>query len=341
MYNRSMKKGRQKRGFTLIEVALFLAISSAMFAAVMYGISSSVARRRYNDSVNGIVEEIKNAYSATINVENYRQKTELTSFFCSISSAFSNIGELTPNSSTIISTKNRTDNNPGRTRCAYYGQVITFGETNDSRIRRYDLIGLALEDNIEPEGDDDVITSIYKNAKANIITIRNTDSTMATCNAALAGTSSSFLPGWDARIENKNDRNLYHGAIMIARSPISGTIHTYFYNYYGDVAEPGGDGSLQDNPEAANGAFAVQQWLNQNTGIRNCSGFYQPSGYFVAKAINEHKMAKYTNLEICVGSDDLYAVGNQRRAIRIHGDGSTEASVELLSESESAAACKK
>jgi len=341
VYNISMEKGRQKRGFTLIEVALFLAISGAMFAAVMYGISSSVARRRYNDSVNDIVEEIRNAYSATINVENYRQKTELASFFCSISSAFNNAGKAVPNSSTVTTTNNITDNNPGRTRCAYYGQVITFGETNDSKIHRYDLIGIALEENIEPEDKDDVIESIYRNAKADIVTIKNTDNTAVSCSASLAGTSSSFLPSWDARIENKNDRNLYHGAIMIARSPISGTIHTYFYNYYGDVAEPDGDGSLQDNPEIANGTFAVQDWLSNNTNVQNCDGFYQPNGYFVARAIREHRMARFTNLEICVGSEDLYAVGNQRRAIRIHGDGSTEASVELLSESESAAACKK
>ena len=335
VYNKDMKKGRLKRGFTLIEVALFLAISTAMFAAVMYGISTSVARRRYNDSVNGIVEEIKNAYSAAINAENYRQKTEDSSFFCSISSAFSG-SSLIVNSATN-STKVKTDNNPGRSRCAYYGQVLTFGETTDSKIHRYDLIGLALEDNIEPEGNDNVLYALLNNAKANIVTMKNFGVSTTTCSASAAGNNYEFLPSWDARIENKNDRGLYHGAIMIARSPVSGTIHTYYFSDKKGATDA--DGSIKDNQSTLNGTFAVQNWLS-TTGTKSCTGFYRSDDYFVIKAIKENKMVKNGYVEFCIGSEDLYAVGNKRRAIRVHGDGSTEAAVELLSESESANACK-
>ncbi len=337
VYNKDMKKGRLKRGFTLIEVALFLAISTAVLAAIMYGISTTVARRRYNDAVDGIVEEIKNAYSSAINVENYRRKTADSSFFCSVSSAF-NGSSIIVNSSTT-SSKVKTDNNPGRSRCAFYGQVITFGETNDSRVRRYDLIGLALEDNIEPEGNDNVLYALVNNAKANIVTMKNIGSTTTTCSASIAGNNSDFIPGWEARIENKADRGLYHGAIMIARSPISGTIHTYYYSYHKGAIDS--DGSIKDNPSnmpAFNEAYTVQDWL-KTTGTKNCSGFYKSDDYFVMKAMKEGRMVKNGYLEFCVGSDDLYAVGNKRRAIRIHGDGSTEAAVELLSESESVRAC--
>ena len=334
-YNKDMKKGRRNKGFTLIEVALFLAISAAMFASVMYGISTSVARRRYNDSVNGIVEELKNAYSSAINVENYRRNTEDSSFFCSITSAFKSNGELMINSSTN-DPKVKTDNNPGRSRCAFYGQVLTFGETNDSKIHRYDLIGLALEENIEPDDSDDVIASLRDDAKVNIVTLKNYGSSTSSCSVKAAGNNSSFLPSWDARIENKGNRELYHGAIMIARSPVSGTIHTYFYSFNKGAIDP--DGSIKDNPVSSYGAFNVQNWLN-TTSSRACTSFYTSSGYFINKAIREGRMIKNANLEFCIGSDDLYAVGNKRRAIRIHGDGSNEASVELLSESESVTAC--
>ncbi len=325
-----------KKGFTLIEVVLFLAISAAMFAAVMNGVATNVAKRRYKDTVDGVVEEIKNAYSAAINVENYRRNTENSSFFCSISSAFNGHSAI-PNSSTVENAKNKGDNNPGRTRCAFYGQLITFGENNSTKMHRYDIIGLALENDIEPEGDDDVLDAIgttnSKAAKANIITIRNLDTSAKTCSASLAGTTSSYIPGWEGRIERKSDRNLYHGAIMIARSPISGTIHTYFYSDKKGAADL--DGSIKDNDDDF---FAVQKWLS-STGSKKCSGFYDANDYFIQRAIKEKKMVKNRNLEICIGSDDLYSVGNKRRAIRIHGDGSNEGAVELLSESESVAAC--
>lgn len=340
-----------KKGFTLIEVVLFLAISAAIFAAVMTGTSATVGKRRYKDSVDGVVEEIKNAYSAAINVENYRRSTEDSSFFCSITSAFS--GHSVVKNSSTHDSKTKTDNNPGRTRCAYYGQVITFGENNDTKVHRYDLIGLALENNIEPEGDDDVLHAIgsndavintsteetknNKSAKVNIVTMKNLDDSGYNCSASLAGNTYSYTPGWEARIENKNDRNLYKGAIMIVRSPISGTIHTYFYSRRGQSFDYNSNGTtVKDNNDDF---FNVQAWLS-STASGNCGGFYRNTGYFVDRAIREGKMVKNANLEFCIGSEDLYAVGNRRRAIRIHGDGSNEAAVELLTESESAVACR-
>ena len=337
MYNKNMKKGRLKRGFTLIEVVLFLAISSAVFAVIMANTSINVAKRRYHDNVNSIAEEIRNAYSAAINVENYRRKTEDSSFFCSVSSAFEGTSEPKPNSSTIETGKNKTDNNPGRSRCAVYGQLITFGESNDSRINRYDIIGLALENDIEPEGNDDVLSSLRSNAKANIVTMKNHGTSVATCSAGLAGTTSYYVPDWTGRIENKNDRKLYRGAIMIVRSPVSGTIHTYFYSANGSSFDA--DGSVKDNPDYDE-SFFVQKWL-ETTPTGACSGFYRPDDYFVYKAIKENKMVKNANLEVCVGSEDLFSVGNKRRAIRIHGDGSNEAAVEVLSEGESVSVCKE
>lgn len=342
MYNKDMKKGRLKKGFTIIEVALFLAISGALFAMVMSNTAINVARRRYNDTVNDFVEELKNAYSATINVENYRRNTEDSSFFCSISSAFNNSGGLVVNSPTTGTGKTKTDNLPGRSRCAVYGQVVVIrgykGTDNidTTEINRYDLIGLALEKDYDPEGDDDVIASLRDYAKANIVTMKSTNGTY--CSAGLAGTSSRYTPQSTGRLENQRGRGLYNGAIMITRSPISGTIHTYFY-----VADTSGlddNGSFKDTPEAYADAFNVQKWLN-STSPKSCGGFYNNQDYFVRKAILEGKMKKNGNLEVCVGSEDLYAVGNKRRAIRIHGDGSTESAVELLTESESVSICKE
>ena len=370
---KGMKKG--KLGFTIIEVALVLAITGALFAMVMSTTTSRVARRRYFDAVNDIAEEIRNAYSATINVENYRRKTEDSSFFCSISSAF-NGNQLVVNSDTSSSSVS-TDNLPGRSRCAVYGQLIVFGElSNDtdinkqSNIYRYDIIGIAKTDNIEPgdgkkntqynsmgeeETSDDVLDMLASGSNAvgaNVVTIKNRDNSVYLCNASQAGTYSMYSPQWGARIENKNNRRLYRGAIMIARSPLSGTVHTYFYNAGGasnyvtinttDTTVYGVGGiskrSYKDNP-LNDDSFFVQNWINSSP-TKSCAGFGKSDGYFIDKAIREHKMVKNGNLDICIGSDDLYAVGNKRRAIRIHGDGATESAVELLTDKDSALVCK-
>ena len=319
-FTKSVDATKSMRGFTLIEVVLFLAISGAIFAMVMTGVSTSTARRRYNDSVNDLVEQIRNAYASTINVENVRTGTEDSSFFCSISSAYTSTGRLNPSSKYGVGTVN--DNYPGRSRCAIYGQVITFGEQEKTRIYRYDVIGLAEKNDrndYSPTDDDDVLDSL-KEVGANIVTLKNNNSTMTSCSVTTAGTTSSYLPQWDAVVEDTSaDRNLYKGAILIARSPISGTVHTFFYT---------------------NDTFEVQNFLNTYGGDRACSGFYNTNGYFVTEKIISKEWIYDQDLDICVGSEDLFGVANRRRAIRVHADGSTESAVELLSESESATVCK-
>ena len=336
-YNKSMKKGRLKKGFTIIEVILFLAISAAIFAAVMSNTSTTVARRRYNDSVASFVEELRNAYSATINVENYRAKTDDSSYFCSVTSGFLN-GGLTINSPIDKAVTNpNADNYPGRTKCAVYGQVITFGEDSDkgsSDIHRYDLIGVALTENIIPDKTSDEVLYGLQHVGANIVTMTQIPSDVlnpTTCRASLAGTTGTYHPEWTGRIENrktgdKANRDLYHGAILIARSPLSATVHTYFYTAHNDVTK--------DNPSDNSFDFYVQKWLN-NTGTGSCSGFSAYKSKFAAV----NKWRKDQDLDICVGSEDIFATGGKRRAIRIHGDGSTESAVELLSEVDSNLVC--
>ena len=169
MYNKTMKKG-----FTIIEVAIFLAISGAVFASVMGIFSANVARHRYQDSLNDIIETVKNTYASTINVENARIKQEESSYFCSISSAFKGDSLSINSRETDIN-----DNYPGRTRCAIYGQLITFGEQNQSIIHRYDIIGTANTDNINPDGNDDVLSAL-RSVGANIATITQTNSSAKT-----------------------------------------------------------------------------------------------------------------------------------------------------------------
>ena len=83
MYNIGMAL-KDRQGFTIIEVILFLAITGALLAGLLAGSVSSIKRQRYNDSVNDFVEFLRRTYSEVVNVENERTGTIGDSRSCSI-----------------------------------------------------------------------------------------------------------------------------------------------------------------------------------------------------------------------------------------------------------------
>lgn len=58
------------RGFTIIEVILFLAISGMLFAALLLGVGSTISGQRYIDSVRSIKALFEYQYTASINIQN-------------------------------------------------------------------------------------------------------------------------------------------------------------------------------------------------------------------------------------------------------------------------------
>lgn len=59
-----------ERGFTIIEVILFLAITGGLFAALMIGVSVGVTQQRYLDSVRSYKALLQEQYIAAINTRN-------------------------------------------------------------------------------------------------------------------------------------------------------------------------------------------------------------------------------------------------------------------------------
>ena len=85
---------RLRRGFTLIEVSLFLAVSAALFVGVTIGVQTSIKQQRYNDSVQNYTEFLRTVYSNVLSVQH-------------------------------------AGNNKGRSERAIYGKLIVFGEEKD------------------------------------------------------------------------------------------------------------------------------------------------------------------------------------------------------------------
>lgn len=180
-----MKK--HKLGFTLIEVALFLVVTGALFISVTVGVQNSIYLQRFTDSVQSYADFLRTAYSETTNVQG--------------------IGS-------------------GRSEKAIYGKLITFGERYDSNgnevnndnarnvIFSYDIVG-----DVGDVGTGNVLETLANlNASVTIV-----EGNMI----RLAGIAQSYSPKWAAAIENPNNFDLFVGAILVVRHPTSGTVHTF------------------------------------------------------------------------------------------------------------------
>lgn len=64
-----------QRGFTIIEVLLFLSISGLMFVALMAGVSTNINQQRYRDSVSTLSNLFQQQYSEVTNTRNDRNDT--------------------------------------------------------------------------------------------------------------------------------------------------------------------------------------------------------------------------------------------------------------------------
>lgn len=66
---------RQRDGFTIIEVILFLAITGLMVAGLLAGVTIALRQQQYRDAVQSFAHFLKDQYSRVINVENDRGST--------------------------------------------------------------------------------------------------------------------------------------------------------------------------------------------------------------------------------------------------------------------------
>ncbi len=123
-----------KRGFTLVEISLFIALSAALFLVVTLGVQNSIFQQRYNDSVQNFEEFLRTVYSGVTNVQN--------------------------------------DATGGNSQRAIYGKLVTFGEelnlsgdkNDDHAIFVYNVVG-NIDKNI---GTGDTL-SLLKSLNANVL----------------------------------------------------------------------------------------------------------------------------------------------------------------------------
>ena len=203
---------RSRPGFTLIEVAIFLAITGILFLGVTVGVQNSISQQRTNDSVQNFVEFLRGVYSEVSNVQH-------------------------------------TDR--GRSEKAVYGKLITFGERFDlagnqlvdddsesgsNAIFVYTVIG-----NVSNGGTGGGL-DLLRSLNANVIKKSGSGDGAS---IALAGIAERYTPKWAAQIEPacENDSlasctfEPMKGMVLIARHPNSGVINTYYSENLSEVNE--------------------------------------------------------------------------------------------------------
>lgn len=310
----------QKLAFTLVEVAIVISISSLMMIAFIATIGSRISVQRYKDSTINFADFIRSVYSDVINVENVRLGLiESQNDYCTLSGQATTLD----NSNNTSANLNPEESYPGRSGCAIYGKLISFGENDDKTIYVYDVIGRAI-DFMNPLIGGGTAIDELKAVHADILAM--TPSNNNTVSLSTAATFSQYNPQWGAWAEDiKGD--LFHGALMIVRAPTSGAVRTYFLERtlpiqelirnhdYQDIGM--NSGNLQSIVNAVNNRKAdISKYLINGE---------DPKDAFI-----------FQEVDLCVESDDLFTSFSARNNIRIKADGHNSTAVEFIESDKSA-----
>lgn len=186
---------RERKGFTLIEVALFLAITGVLFVGIVIGTGNSLYQQRFTDAVQSYTEFLRGIYSEVSNPQS--------------------VGE-------------------GRSERAIYGKLISFGQKYDlngeenneytQKIFVYDVVG-----NVKTDSPSGKVVEMLEDLEANVVVeVKRADGTTELVEPA--GIVETYVPRWDATIETTALNYIpFTGSILVVRHPRSGTINTLVY----------------------------------------------------------------------------------------------------------------
>jgi len=182
------------RGFTIIEVVLFLAITGALFAALMIGVGTGLTQQRYLGTVRSYKALIQDQYTAVLNPANEPNGH----WGCDASS-----GTVTQ---TAVSS-------PGASDCIILGRAIQISD-DGQKVTTSSVIGYQTATSLTKETSD--LTAI-RDAKPTISSFDEQDSQL-----------DGGVTLYD-RDDSYNGSDTSRMVILILRSPVSGTIRVFVW----------------------------------------------------------------------------------------------------------------
>ena len=181
---------RIRRGFTLVEVSLFLAITAVIFVSIAVGTQNSIFQQRYNDAVQNFAEFLRSMYSQVTNVQSEGH---------------------------------------GRSEYAIYGKLVNFeeDENGNNKITTYNVIGDVAEDDLDNGNVLDRLKKLNADVVLNKGVgedIKYEPVGFVEDYRPRWASQIQTTKGWDEKYE------VFTGALLIVRHPSSGTVYTYSSN---------------------------------------------------------------------------------------------------------------
>lgn len=181
---------RIRRGFTLVEVSLFLAITAVIFVSIAVGTQNSIFQQRYNDAVQNFAEFLRSMYSQVTNVQSEGY---------------------------------------GRSEYAIYGKLVNFeeDENGNNKITTYNVIGDVAEDDLDNGNVLDRLKKLNADVVLNKGVGEDIEYKPVGFVEDYRPRWASRIQttkGWDEKYE------VFTGALLIVRHPSSGTVYTYSSN---------------------------------------------------------------------------------------------------------------
>ncbi len=254
-----------RSGFSLIEVMLVLGISGLMLVGLLAGTFSSISSQRYTDAVRTFAEFLRSVYNEVISPE---------------SLGLGNSGQ------------------------AILGKIIVFdpsinGDNGDRQAYTATIIGSA-DMNINPIQPSGSIMEELARAEATLYCGNNdTDSGSSTVNEFMSLWQTRFMQGKSGTLD-MNPSNEFKGTFVIARSPVSNTVHTAFSKEIVYDLKNG----CQPNDKTAEYSFK----------------------HDLEDSVERIKFSQDNAVNICIKSDDVRFV----RAVRVAADGRNSSAISVI-----------
>ena len=243
MYNKNMgiHLEVEQKGFTIIEVMLFLALSGFLLVGILAGTGSSIANQRYKDAVQDAADALRSAYSF---VADTQVETRVASEGACGGTTEGTFGRLIKDPNSLR----------GRTSCAVYGAVVVI---DGNRIQTTTVIGRDYRDFIRTANDASATRGLSEAEQKELNAVLNPTSDVGLLaalhannlayhceNAGDCGTGNIGVPGgaktqrlkWGAIFkaprtdETKAKNDDLKLTLLIYRSPVNGAIRTLSMN---------------------------------------------------------------------------------------------------------------
>lgn len=288
----------EKKGFTIIEVMLVLAVTGMLFIAVLGGAFTNIAQQRFNDALRSFAEFLRQNYSEVISPESIGQAEE-------------------------------DDLNLGYSReYAIYGKVLFFGLEDENKVARSDLqdtvYSVTLVGKVHPP----------QNSGGFLADLRSADVKLYCGDTKTGGVStlSTFNPDWQTKIMMQNNEDTgarggqFQGMVIIARSPTSGVVHTAYAK--ADTSEYA---KLKDDISNMHANANNNNFCSTDEGSTNsANAYFREVLNFTDEDDDEYKFTTTEDISFCLKSESSRLM----REVRLTADGHNTSAVNILDDAE-------